>query len=917
MRAPSAALLIAIAPALAAVPLYAQQHSHFVDSSGRPVGAMVSGSFRLYTLAGRGETTTVLVSKTATSDWAQVVNPPPGVSAFYMPAGIVSSGANVFGSGPRLYLVAAVPAPGLWEYDPVAQQSRPVTGSGGPDLGALPAIAASADIWGYPVIALRTASGQIWTCEILSPASACYWTNGTSGHSVDPSSPVGITGTNTATNDTDIYTIQGSGGPQPGSLQRWGRLSGTWDSIGYPIGPAGTTVDYVSIQAFNAGSTADVVVAAWDHCGSCSCGNCNATDTLQLAQRPSGEGWSWHQLSTPSVPAGGISWAMNNIAVGSDGTYYRIFVEDYHQDHLWACQFSGTSCSWWPNLSRPADERPYWDGFGGAIWADYTHAYLTASIGFAEYIYDYNWNNAEWENHLTLRDPIVPLPSTGYNPGEYSVAEFYGTVATTASTVPGSRTLAWISWDDGSTNQQPVFPFEVSGGNYSCGDESVGFDSDGSLFVTATQPVQDIDPYHAVRIVRRTAEGTWTSGVPMAIPPTATSLVAPMDRPSMAADQNVSNRLFLTWSADRAQGNTGNIHGGRFAYCAGTGADCSSVASAWCPAARSYWLPSSTGCGPISSSAAPSNPGCQVAVGGDGAVWLAIQDDVACSSPPPDMGFPPMVPPCGPTTCPGVADSNWTRSIGIRRVTNSLGSSCASGLSPTLPECIYFVNAASYQVIGTTGERTWTNVLSAAQDVAGRLAVTLQSYRDYNSGGVCNSSSFWCRLEVYSAVRDPALGWCGAAGTSCVNGTSTPVAVSNMLIVSGDRNDRVPPFHYLRRVDHIRGAAVLLDHRRIGWSWMDFRNSSDDTLFALRDAFTQMSIAGDLASAEVESAATPSQDIYTWAPAPVWCGDINAQASGRLHEHHVLGSRTCSGPPPCTSPTIPQAAIQSPFAHWP
>lgn len=874
-------------------PTSAAAASHFVFANGRPVGVTIGSTFRLFTLVGWNDGVARLASKTTTGDW--IAASPGGPSNMYFGSSVASTGATTFGGPPRLYVIANSTPAALWEYAPNSDGSgswRNISNGAGPVLSNTPQTAAGVDHYGNVVVAVRASNGHVWTCWVPSATQNCAWTDGSiigGTYLADTNGPIGVN-PSSFNNTFEIYSIAGSGGSfsPPGALQRW-TWGGSWDNVGVPPSPVGTTVDFVGIQARTVSGYTDVVVAGWDHM--------SAGDTLQLAQITSGTGWSWHNLGGPSA---GFSYSLNNIAWGTNGITDMIWVETLGGQALWRCQLSGSSCAQWQNVGAPVDERPGWDGLGGGVWGDVSHAYVTGTLNLAQdYIYGYNTG---WENHLTYRSQTTNLPNTDpvtgitLNLGEYAAQEYYGTVAVTASHLiynQSIRTAFWISQDDGSSFSGPTFPFEgtsancLNNNNCSQGDESVAYDASGDLYVSVIAPSILVVP---VRINRRDA-GVWET--PFIVPP---AVASNLDRPMMVADRLLPGTLYMTFAAATAN---------NFVYC-DQSADCARSSATWCPTSGvAYSLPSASNCQAIfppgTNPQTAAGVGCPLTQAGDGQLWVAINDDSSC--PANDFGgtYPPF---CSSSSCD--LSTPRTRAIGIRQLNPTHGSCSPGSQAPVsaVPECLYYVQPALTQLRPSATDffgqangpgmyRHWGAVLSAARD-SGVISLTLESARDIATGQPCSTGSA-CRMEVYFATRIPGSGWCGA---NCQSGG--PWNLSNMLVVNTDT--------YLhRQTDHIRGSPVLLDYGQALITWLDWRDDLSDVGYAFRTASMQV---GSLASSEFETPAWPSTNAGRFSlSGGNWFGDVNVQANARLHGHFFNEMSV-----PGSSTVVPASSVQSPSA---
>ncbi len=710
----------------------ADAYTYFVHPNGRPVGVTIPGSpstFRLFTLAGANTSSTqFLVSKTVNGNWVQAAAGGPSGGPLYLASSVVSSGGATFGGAPRLYVVAATKPAALWEYSPDAVGLgtwNNVTGSGGPDLQNAPALAAG--IFGGRVyVALRTLNGHVWTCQIASSGSACYWEDESlrfgGGWLADPNSPISVN-VPSFEGDLEIYSIVGSGGGggSAGSLQRYRWNQDRWDNAGVPA--AGTTVDFVGIQARSITSTATgVVVAAWDHM--------SAGDTLQLARVTSTSGWQWYNLSgSTGAPPNGISYSLGNISWATDGTNHRVWVEDLWGNSLWRCELSlGTTptCTAWPDSYWPSDQsRNYYygfDGLGGAIWASYSQAYLTGSIAAAEYVY--GAGQVAWENHLAPVSSTITTFSTPGNVGELTSDEYFGTVVLAGQSHDSVHAVPFYrSTDDGSSWVGPSYPFSSV---VNVGDTDVSFDAAGTAYATTL-----LSGLAGLSIVTSRFGETWSS--PFIIPHLPSGFP---DRPSMVADWEVAGRVYLTFA------------GPYFMYCA-SGLHCADSTGVWCgPYNDPVW----------------SNNSPIISLGAGGTLFGASRGGESSA------------------VCPSRTGYNFA--VAVRRLFNvsSLpATACpdvASWSPPwSAPECLYFYTGSVAQTRNAGAAPGILVNVSAARDSSQHAVVSVRGYTD-TTGALCQPSSAHCRSDVFAAWRGDLGVWSGTEQTAMFRVNQDPLSPS-------------------------------------------------------------------------------------------------------------------------------------------
>jgi hypothetical protein len=110
--------------------------------------------------------------------------------------------------------------------------------------------------------------------------------------------------------------------------------------------------------------------------------------------------------------------------------------------------------------------------------------------------------------------------------------------------------------------------------------------------------------------------------------------------------------------------------------------------------------------------------------------------------------------------------------------------------------------------------------------------------------------------------------------------------------------------------DHVFPTVAALSAGRIMSSWLDYRNDvTNDTNYAFRTS-TLHAIEGGGSLTASEGLAWPSPSVGTFAPDPVWYGDVNRPANAIIHAHFFEEMRTP------TTHVSPAARIASPFAQY-
>lgn len=899
----------------------ARATSYWIQTLQRPLVLTVNGAPLILSMA-QTPTNPTLITKTTTSDWTSLSKYPWQSITGIQGASLTDGTSQTdWGGQATFYAVGGSPLR-LWQCNYAVGSSscswRDVTGTlpSGMQLGNNGGLAVAWDSYDHLMFVEYVQAywggnydGHLWECALSSSStSTCSWRDvscvnvGCPNKSVTGNIPVVIDPaaperTYTGYPDVETYIVS-----TDGHLQRWRHYDGQWDST-IPL-PSGTTVDSIGLQAWS------IVGGGWSGTSYVAAGGYGSPgDTLRIATNASGTQWTWSQ---PSGGPGTIQASFGNIAEATYNTTPQIWVKQDQSgtgvDALWKCSFSGGACTWTNGGSPPSMRHGSYsyDGTRTGIYTTGGVAYLPGVLGTtALNLYGFDTtiaSGSEWANHLPLRDTTETLAAeTGNNIAEYTADDYDGTVM-----VIGLG-KAYQSLDDGSTFTTTY----VNGvGVNGPADDSFTFDSSGTGYNISVKSLAP-SSFGLGRFIR--GGSSWGA---ITVPPVYYGApTSGIDRPWLAADLNIPDVLYLTYSSDV---------GTTFAYCnAGRASHNCGEASFWCSGGTASWII------PGGGSCQGTVGGCPLAQTADGLVWIAV----------------PGIPNGG--VC-GSAPSGYSQAVGLYAVTNaaSFGSPCSTPVPPTfssLKACAWYTGYAGTGdpacspcclLHGTTNAPgcapnrngvAYVRMTASKDDERPKgglgplVALNVKSFREVT--GVCTStnppgtycsctasSSTECREDNFVVSWDVANSrLCGAS--SCFGGSLPTITPAAMQPANRDASSIWS--------DHLLASTVVEDWGRFDTSWIDFRNSSTNTTYQMFFTHMHELSSTGLLNFEYESIAWPGI-LGTFDPNAAWYGDMDYHANGRDHSHFfnpLTTTGTACSPSQSVTCTRPVTSIRSSYSR--
>lgn len=691
------ALVCSALLALLAVSTDAYGDTHFTSFYSRIPTLTVAGTPQYHIVAQDG----VVYSKPATGMWARIGTPSSGPLYGYTfgPTGL-NLPSSASSCTARLFAVGTDGQ--VWEltYCGVTSSWSPY-GSGGAALVNNPPITAAylAATNTMVVATVDNATGHLWILRIPLTTEIGTWSDvsGSIGPTLDVNAAVEVNTDNNSGN-ADVWGVSSMG-----DLEQYRLSTGSWTDHGPPATGLTATAEGVASH-FVTSSQYNVFVIA--------------SDLTLRVRHFNGTAWSWGGPLQP--PGDFVSGGRNSLAYptppfGSSA----VFIVGGIDGKLWGCAYapSTASCTWVFRNHAP-------DNQGSTAWglsADLSlparryRLLLNATINTNPLVYSgvtyvnaYNLVADQWETHLAPVDSFVTMLSSPGYIGEYSSAEFFGTVIVVGQPNwgPNHDAFYWSS-DDGNSWSAPSYPLTAHDGS----DVDVSFDANGIAY--ATKNGGDIITSSSFG-----APGSWS--------PVYTVPGGCTDRPYMVADWRVGGRVYYACSSARS-----------FSYCANGAACANSTGAGWC--------------GPYPT---VSTHRAFISLGGDGSLYFASDDSIEPSCPVP-VGFTP-----------------YTATLAVRHLPNvaSLSASpCADAATIAArwspPECLFFAMPTSASTQTRNGGLYAAQshdlvTMDAPRDTTSGPIVLHVGYTD-TLGNLCGFSSTNCRADVFAAWRRNDGTWSG------------------------------------------------------------------------------------------------------------------------------------------------------------